>query len=259
VKPRSRSIATALLLVFLVALSGCTTLKQARGGPGQKLDPWEHWNRKVFAFNEELDKAVLKPVATTYSDVVPEPVRRGVDNFFGNFADAWSAINNLLQAKPGAAMQDFMRFGTNTVFGLLGVMDVASEMGIDRQYEDFGQTMGRWGVGPGAYVVWPLFGPSTVRESFALPLDRAVSPALVINDGGAQVGITVLQLINTRSNLLGASRVIDDIALDKYTFVRDAYLQRRRSLTFDGSDLPPPPDDGPDPTSLSEPEPDRPR
>ena len=126
------------------------------------------------------------------------------------------------------------RVGTNTLFGLFGIVDVASEMGLDHHYEDFGQTLGRWGVGAGAYLVLPVFGPSSVRDAAALPLDRAASPALLINNGSTQAGIITLQIINTRANLLGASRVIDDISLDKYTFIRDAYLQRRRSLVFDG-------------------------
>ena len=126
------------------------------------------------------------------------------------------------------------------------MLDVATEMGLDHQYEDFGQTLGHWGVGAGAYIVWPLFGPSTVRETVALPLDRAVSPALAINGGGSQAAIAGLQIINIRASLLGASRVLDDIALDKYTFVRDAYLQRRRSLAFDG-DEPEQPDESKDP------------
>ncbi len=235
VAPTRRPL-TALLLVAALLLTGCSTIREARGGPGQKLDPWESWNRKVFKFNEDLDTAILKPVATTYSDVVPQPVRSGVDNFFGNFADAWSSINNFLQGKFALGFQDMMRFGTNTVFGLFGVMDVAREMGIDHQYEDFGQTLGHWGVGAGAYVVWPVLGPSTVRESFALPLDRGASPALIFHDGASKYSITTLQIINTRANLLGASRVLDDIALDKYTFVRDAYLQRRRSLVYDGDE-----------------------
>ena len=226
----------AALFVFalLPLFTACTTIQAARGGPGQRLDPWENWNRKVFSFNEGLDVKVLKPVATAYTNVVPQPVRIGVGNFFGNFQDAWSAINNMLQGKVTQGFQDVVRFGTNTVFGLFGFMDIASEMGFDHQYEDFGQTLGRWGVGAGAYVVLPLFGPSTVRDTAALPLDRAASPALVINGGGTQAGIVTLQLINTRASLLGASRVIDDISLDKYTFVRDAYLQRRRSLIYDG-------------------------
>ena len=232
-----RSLALVLIMVLL---AGCST-PGARSA-GQKLDPFEPWNRDVFAFNEKLDANVLKPVATTYSNVVPQPVRHGVDNFFGNAADAWSAINLLLQGKVADALHDMIRVGTNTVFGLGGVLDVATEFGLDHHYEDFGQTLGFWGIGPGAYIVWPLLGPSTIRESFALPLDRAATPALLINGGGAQLSITVLQIVNTRAGLLGASRVIDDIALDKYTFIRDAYLQRRRSLVYDG-DAPPLPEE----------------
>ena len=234
------------LLVGVALLSGCSTIQVARGGPGQKLDPWENWNRKVFGFNEALDDAVLKPVATAYSNVVPSLVRQGVTNFFTNFSDAWSAVNNFLQGKVELGFKDVIRVSVNTVFGLGGVLDVASEMGLDHQYEDFGQTLGHWGFGAGAYLVWPVLGPSTVRETIALPLDRSVSPALVINGGATQVGLTALQLVNVRAGLLGASRVLDDIALDKYSFVRDAYLQRRRSLVFDGD--PPPEPESPEPT-----------
>jgi phospholipid-binding lipoprotein MlaA len=236
VRSGSRRAAVLIGLALSMVLSACSTLQAARGGPGQKLDPWESWNRKVFDFNDKLDVNVLKPVATAYSNVVPQPVRRSVDNFFGNFGDAWSAINNTLQGKFENAGHDVVRFGTNSIFGIFGFMDVASEMGLDHQYEDFGQTLGRWGVGAGAYIVWPLIGPSTVRESFAMPLDLSASPALVINDGAGKFGIATLQIVNKRANLLGASQVLDDIALDRYTFVRDAYLQRRRSLVFDGDD-----------------------
>jgi len=242
--PWSRAL-LALLVGALLVLGGCASTqnfaKEARGGPGARLDPWENWNRKVFAFNEGLDANLLKPIATGYSKVVPQFVRRSVDNFFSNAADAWSAVNNVLQGKPEPAFTDVVRFTTNTVFGFLGVLDIATEFGLEHHYEDFGQTLGRWGFGPGAYIVWPLIGPSTVRETIALPLDRTASPALYINDGSYQFGIVGLQIINTRANLLGASQVIDDIALDKYTFVRDAYLQRRRSLVFDG-DAPEVPD-----------------
>jgi len=232
---RQRRILAATAIAVSLALGGCATVQQARGGPGQKLDPWENWNRKVFAFNEGLDAYVLKPVATAYANVVPQPVRRGVDNFFANAADAWSAVNNVLQGKGQAAFEDVVRVTTNSFFGIGGIFDVASEIGIPRHKEDFGQTLGRWGFGAGAYVVWPLFGPSTVRDSIALPLDRAASPALLIDDGRTQFSLTVLQVINTRANLLGASQVLDDIALDKYSFLRDAYLQRRRSLVYDGN------------------------
>ena len=232
----SLRFASALLLATTLLLSACATIKDARGGAGQRLDPWESWNRKVFAFNEGLDENFLKPVATVYAKVVPQFVRRSVDNFFGNASDAWSAVNNLLQGKFQFAMEDTVRFTTNSVFGFAGLLDIATEFGLDHRYEDFGQTLGTWGFGAGAYVVWPLFGPSTVRDSIALPLDRSVSPALVINSGATQWGITGLQVINTRANLLGAIKLLDDIALDKYSFLRDAYLQRRRSLVFDGDE-----------------------
>ena len=247
----SRTFATVLLVTLMALLSGCATISQIRGGPGQKLDPWENWNRKVFAFNEKLDENVLRPVATVYNNLVPTLVRTGVNNFFGNFADAWSGVNNLLQGKLGLAFRDVFRVGTNTLCGLGGLIDVATELGMERQYEDLGQTLGHWGVGPGAYIVWPLLGPSTVRESIALPFDRMATPALVINDGGTQWGITGLQIVNTRAGLLGASRLLDDIALDKYTFLRDAYLQRRRSLVLDGEDKEEDPDAAPPPATAA--------
>ncbi|MGZ5215117.1 MAG: MlaA family lipoprotein [Caldimonas sp.] len=243
---RTRRIAASLVLgACACALTGCTTIQAARGGPGQRLDPWEKWNRKVFNFNEDVDRAVLKPVATTYTNVVPQPVRRGVGNFFSNFADAWSAINNMLQGKFEAGFEDATRVGANTLFGLFGVLDVASEMGLEHHYEDFGQTLGRYGVGAGAYVVLPILGPSTVRDAAAIPVDRIASPPAFFEGTRTQIGLTLLQIINTRAGLLGATRVIDDISLDKYTFVRDAYLQRRRSLVFDGDvpETPPEPDD----------------
>ena len=230
----SPSRRVALLAVVLAALAGCTTIREGRGGPGQRLDPWENWNRKVFNFNEGLDNAVLKPVATFYSDIVPQPVRRSVTNFFNNFSDAWSAINNMLQGKFALGFEDATRVGANTLFGLFGILDVASEMGLEHHYEDFGQTLGHYGIGAGAYVVLPILGPSTVRDTAATPLDRLATPPSFFDGTGTQIGFTLLQIINTRSELLGATRVIDDIALDKYTFIRDAYLQRRRSLVFDG-------------------------
>jgi phospholipid-binding lipoprotein MlaA len=240
-----RTAALGAAMVVAVALAGCQTLREGRGGPGQRLDPWEKWNRKVFNFNEDLDRRVLRPVATVYSDVVPQPVRRGVSNFFSNFADAWSAINNMLQGKFELGFEDATRVGANTLFGLFGILDVASEMGLDHHYEDFGQTLGRYGVGVGAYLVLPVLGPSTVRDAAALPVNRLATPPAFFDGTGTQVGLTVLQIVNTRSSLLGATRVIDQISLDKYTFVRDAYLQRRRSLTFDGEppEVPQPPEE----------------
>ncbi len=236
---RARSRLVPWVLLAGLVMSGCAAApaveNETAKAVSKRIDPWENWNRKVYAFNDKLDTAVLKPVATTYTKVVPQPVRQGVSNFFGNVADAWSAINNFLQGKVSNGLQDVMRVGTNTIFGLAGVFDVASEFGVDRQNEDFGQTLGRWGMAPGPYIVWPLLGPSTVRESLALPLDRSVSPALAINDTGGRYAVVGLQLINDRAALLGASNLLNDIALDRYVFVRDAYMQRRRSLVYDGN------------------------
>jgi phospholipid-binding lipoprotein MlaA len=227
--------AFAVLALLLGLMTGCATTGAGGERSGsQRVDPWENWNRKVYSFNDKLDEVVLKPVATTYTKVVPQPVRRGLTNFVGNVSDVWSALNNLLQGKIDEGFQDVMRVGTNTLFGLGGFLDVASELGLDRHGEDFGQTLGVWGMAPGPYVIWPFLGPSTLRDSLALPLDRSVSPALFISNDVASYSFTALQLVNERANLLGATGMLDDIALDKYTFVRDAYLQRRRSLVYDG-------------------------
>ncbi|MES2887913.1 MAG: VacJ family lipoprotein [Pseudomonadota bacterium] len=255
-----------LAVLAIALLQGCATTAApttAASGASEAAaparaphptDPWENLNRKVFSFNEGLDEAVLKPVAIGYTKVVPQLVRTGVTNFFGNFSDAWSAVNNLLQGKGEQGLNSMMRVGTNTVFGILGVFDVATEAGIERHTEDFGQTLGVWGLPPGPYLVLPLLGPSNVRDASALPLDMAVGPTGALNDSGAQFGVTVLGVINGRANLLSTTNVLDDIALDRYTFVRDAYLQRRRSLVYDGEppELPdsadpvePPPDDKP--------------
>ena len=222
---------TLMLVGLALLLSGCAIFRGP--GAGQKLDPWESWNRKVFGFNESLDKTVLKPVATAYSEVVPAPIRRGIDNFFGNIGDAWSAFNLVLQGRFKPAIQQTMRFAVNSTFGFVGLLDISTEVGLERNSEDLGMTFGRWGFGTGAYIVWPLFGPSSVRDTLALPWDRLASPALVFQNGQSKVAITVLQTINARSNFLRAGELLDDIALDKYTFFRDAYLQRRGSIERD--------------------------
>lgn len=222
------------LLLAAALLGGCATV--------ERPDPLEPLNRKVHAFNETVDQYVIAPPARVYRDVVPAMVRLGVSNFFNNFRDAWSAFNLLLQGRPGDGAHDLMRFTTNTVLGFGGVLDWASEMGLEPRYEDFGQTLGVWGVSPGAYIVWPILGPSTLRDSADLPAGVFLSPELFIDSTAATNGMRGLRLVNTRANLLGASGLLDDIALDKYSFVRDAYLQRRRSLVYDGD----PPDNGQD-------------
>ncbi len=216
-------------------------------------DPFEKVNRAVFGFNEVLDSAVLTPVAKGYQAVVPELMRTGVANFFGNFGDGWSAINNLLQGKGEAAATMTMRVAANTLFGVGGIFDVASDLGMERQSEDFGQTLGRWGMPAGPYLVWPLLGPSTARDTLGRPLDLAWSPSLAINDSGVNVALSVLNLVDTRASLLSASRVIDGIALDKYTFIRDAYIARRRNLVYDGNPPELPEDNEPAPASPAPP------
>ena len=225
-----------VLAGLVLACAGCATVKPG-ATPVTDNDPFESWNRKVFDFNQELDDFLLRPVAVVWTEAVPQPVRQGIGNFYANIADAWSAVNNLLQGKPRTAFAVAFRFSVNTVFGFGGLLDLASEMGIDRSYEDFGQTLGVWGFDSGPYLVWPLLGPSTLRDSVALPLNYAASPMYLFNlDLLGQFGVWTLNLVNTRSGLLGATSLLDSIALDKYTFVRDAYLQRRRSQVYDGEE-----------------------
>jgi len=205
---------------------------------GHPRDPLESFNRGVYGFNDALDRAVIKPVATTYRDVMPSPVRTGVTNFFANLQDAWSAVNNALQLKGEAAGNSLVRFGVNSVFGLAGVLDLATEMGIERHTRDFGHTLGYWGVGPGPYLVLPLLGPSTVRDTVALPVDDQGNP-LSRADVPSRNAATALKLVNTRAQLLQASEMLGQVALDPYTFTRDAYLQSRRNAVYDGN----PPDE----------------
>lgn len=232
------------LMALVLGLAGCQTVKgvgnrveravdKVMGSKGQRMDPWENWNRKVFAFNEKLDATVLKPVATAYSEIVPSPIRTGIDNFFGNIGDAWSAVNLMLQGRFKAGVEQGMRFAVNSTLGLAGVLDIATEAGLEKNSQDFGKTLGKWGMGTGAYVVWPLFGPSSVRDSLALPIDWQASPARVFDDGSKKVVITTLNIVNTRANFLRAGEMLEGIALDKYTFYRDAYLQRRGSFDDD--------------------------
>lgn len=198
-------------------------------------DPWESFNRGVFKFNQDLDAGLLYPWASAYVALVPELVRTGINNFFNNADDLWSAVNNLLQGKFENATVMAMRFAWNSTFGLAGVIDMATAFGMPRTTEDLGQTLGVWGVGPGNFVMLPFFGPSTVRDSFALPFDIAATPAYAINQGSFRPVTTVLQIVDTRAQLLDASSLMGAVALDPYSFVRDAYLTRRFSQIYDGN------------------------
>lgn len=209
-------------------LGGCASA-------GDPRDPLEGFNRVMYAFNEGLDTVLIKPAARGYDAVLPAPVRTGVTNFFGNIADLFIGVNNLLQGKPAEAAGDIGRVVINSTVGILGLFDVASAAGLEKHEEDFGQTFGRWGVGSGAYLVVPVFGPRTLRDTAGLVLDVTADPVANIGDVSTRNALTALRLVDARADLLPADKVIEEAALDKYAYVRDGYLQRRRNLIHDGN------------------------
>ena len=233
--PARRAAAAATLALGSLMLAGCAT-----GPDANPRNPLEPYNRTVTDFNDGVDRAVLKPVATAYREVMPSPVRTGVSNFFANLGDIWSFVNNVLQFRGSEAMDSLVRFNVNTVFGLGGVLDIASEMGIPRRKTDFGLTLGRWGVPTGPYLVLPLLGPSTVRDTVALPVDVQGNPLRDLDPVSARNQLYVLRVVDKRASLLAAGNVLDTAALDKYSFTRDVFL-RVRSLEMDPSS-----DDGKD-------------
>lgn len=224
---RRASLLAAVALV-LGGLGGC-----ASGPNANPRDPFEPFNRKMMQFNEAVDSVALKPAATAYRNAVPPLVRTGVSNFFSNMRDLWSGANSLLQFKFHNAAENLLRFQVNTVFGLGGILDIASEMNIERHTEDLGQTLGRWGVPPGPYLMVPFFGPSTVRDAIALPVDRRADPLGTVEGWDARWSLYVLRAVDTRANLLRMTSVLGEAALDKYSFTRDAHLQRRRAAIFE--------------------------
>jgi len=245
-QPRCRPLA-GLLLAASLTLAGCATTTDAKN----PRDPWEPFNRHAYTFNEGLDRVLLKPAATWYRDKIPPLVRTGVSNFFGNLGDAWSAVNSLLQFHLQDFEENMARFHLNTMFGLFGIFDIASDVNIERHHEDFGQTLGRWGVPPGPYLVLPFFGPSTLRDAAALPVDRRFDLVRQFEPDPTRDLSYVLRTIDQRSNLLRIGTMLDEAALDKYSFTRDAYLQRRRAQIDGGradDDEPPPlPDESGEP------------
>lgn len=218
----------ALLSATVVLAAGCAT-----GPDANPRDPLEPFNRSVYQFNEAVDTAVLKPVATVYQDITPSPIRTGVGNFFGNLGDLWSSVNAGLQLRPREATENLMRFSVNTVFGLAGVLDIASEMGIPRTRLDFGQTLGRWGAPAGAYLVLPIFGSSSVRDGTGLVVDSSVDMVSGLNHVPTRNSLTALRVVDTRATYLRASSLLEEAALDKYSFTRDLYLNRRQSQIDD--------------------------
>lgn len=220
------SIAATILL-----MTGCATTNQSAG----VSDPLEGYNRAMYSFNDALDTAIIKPVAKGYDTVVPDPLSHGVSNFFSNLNDITVIINDLLQGKFYQAYKDTHRFVLNTTVGVAGIFDVASLSGLTKNNEDFGQTLGVWGAEPGAYIVLPLFGPRNVRDSFGLIGDILTDPVTYIDDDETYFAVAGTRLIDTRANLLKAEKVLDEAALDEYSYVRDAYMQRRQSLVYDGN------------------------
>ena len=212
--------------------AGCATGTNPR-------DPFEEVNRGIYNFNEALDRTYLRPLAEGYRTVVPQFVRSSVSNFFANVNDVVVMLNNLLQGKFTAAYTDFGRIAINTTLGVGGLFDVASEAGIDRHDEDFGQTLGYWGIEDGPFVMLPLFGPSSGRDVVGRFVDYKTDPLTYIDPNRVQNIMWGTRIVQRRSELLDASTVLQTAALDPYEFVRDAYLQRRRNLVYDGS---PPPD-----------------
>lgn len=229
-----RNAAAPLLVLAAIILSGCATVPADSGNDPR--DPIESFNRQVFEFNDIVDRALLKPVAQAYEFVLPEPVRDCLSNAFSNLREPSNAVNNLLQGKPADAISDTCRFVVNTTIGLLGCFDPARQMGLEKHSEDFGQTLGRWGAGTGPYLVIPIFGPSNVRDAIGI---FGVEPFLDLNfyidDVRVRNWILGTRIVNQRAELLQTDDLISGAALDKYRFIRDGYLQRRRSLVYDGN------------------------
>lgn len=227
-----RSVAVSVL-ALTVFLSGCAH-QNAR-------DPLEPLNRGIYAFNDAIDTAVMKPVAMGYRAVLPQFVRTGVSNFFSNLDDVTVIVNGILQLKIPQALSDTGRLLINTTVGVLGLVDVATHLGLEKHNEDFGQTLGYWGVGNGPYLMLPFFGPSTFRDGVGRWVDAKTDPVRWEDHIRTRNQFLVLRIVNTRANLLDSEKVLDAAAIDRYAFLRDAYLQRRRSLVYDGN--PPPESD----------------
>lgn len=226
----TRRLGMILVVSSALFLQACASVKSA-----DVRDPWESMNRSVYNFNEVLDNAAIKPAAKVYTAVLPTPVRTGIHNFLGNLGDVWTLANTVMQLKGQASAETLMRISVNTVFGLGGVLDVASEMRLEKRNEDFGQTLGYWGVKSGPYLVLPLFGPSTLRDTLATPIDMQGNAVQQFNDTATRNALTGLRVIDVRSGFLESLDVIKAAALDPYSFVRDAYLQKRENDIHDGN------------------------
>jgi len=215
------------VLATAVLLAGCATTNNPK-------DPFEDFNRAMFTFNDTIDQAAVKPAAQLYSDVLPEFVQIGINNFFGNLGDVWTGVNNFLQGKIADGFSDVMRVAVNTTMGFGGLLDIGSEAGLTKHNEDFGQTLGKWGVTSGPYLVLPILGSSTLRDTASLPLDFAGDPWHYKRPVHVRNMGSVVNAVDLRATVLDASNLVEEAALDRYVFVRDAYMQRRQSKVYDG-------------------------
>ena len=221
-----------LLGGIVLSLSACATTGPDYAPPD--YDPFESMNRGIYAFNEAVDEAAIKPVATLYEAITPEFVSLAVSNFFGNLRDVQSTLNDLLQGKGPMALEGAMRVAVNSTLGIAGLIDVGTDMGLERRVEDFGQTMGVWGAGSGPYLVLPLLGPSSVRDTFGMAVDIMSDPLLLYTRGTPQRSATALRFVDDRAYLLRTDLIVGTAALDEYSYVREAYLQRRQAQIHDG-------------------------
>jgi phospholipid-binding lipoprotein MlaA len=216
------------------ALIACLVTGCASTADRDPRDPWEPLNRGIYRFNDRVDTAIARPLATTYQKLMPAELRSRVRNFFGNLGDVFIGVNNFLQGKFEDGVSDWARFAFNTTIGLFGIHDVATDMGYEKHNEDFGQTFGRWGAPSGPYLILPILGSSTVRDGIGTGIDIYTDPIGEVRPYHLQYGLVGLRLTQLRADLLDASRILEEAALDRYVFQRDAYLQRRRSLIYDG-------------------------
>ena len=230
--PRPRAL-VLFGVVSVALLAGCAS-------SGNPRDPLESVNRGIYQFNDGADRVLFKPAAEVYRAVLPDFARTGINNFFANIHDVIVALNNLLQGKAGQAVSDVGRIAVNSTFGVLGFVDIATELGLEKHYEDFGQTLGRWGFASGAYLVIPILGPSSVRDGIGLFADVKTDPLTYVEPTRTRNALYGLYFVDRRAEFLEAGRILETAALDPYEFVRDAYLQRRRNLVYDGN---PPPED----------------
>lgn len=219
-----------LLFIVIVVSAGCASTAQVQNNE----DPLEGYNRAMFSFNRGVDKALIKPVAQGYEAVAPDFVNIGVTNFFNNLDDVVVIANDLLQFKFEQAVQDTVRISLNTTLGLLGFIDIATPAGLPKNNEDFGQTLGHWGVGEGTFVMLPILGPTTTRDIFRYPVDYYFDPITYVNPSSDALALTATEIIDFRADILPADQALDE-ALDPYVFLREAYLERRRNLVYDGN------------------------